>query len=135
MPGPCLPDKPVARLYADDTVNSKLRQYDYFRYMFPVDGFPSETEIVDVVEKYKDGIAVVTRCFYEPPALTHGWTVFSSSTSIKLLTRIHTRAYIHGASSEKRHTLECIVQVVYLLRIIGEVHNLSNGVINFFLQQ
>jgi hypothetical protein len=132
VPGPCLPDKPVARPSADDTVNSKLRQYDYFRYMFPVDGFPTEREIVDIVETYKDGIAVVTRCLYEPPALTHGWTVFSSSTTIKLITRIHTRAYIHGVSSEKRNTLECIVQVVYLLRVIGEVHNLSNGTIIFF---
>jgi hypothetical protein len=100
--------------------------------MFPVNGFPSELEIVDIDEKYKDGIAVVTHCFYEPQALTHGWTVFSSSTSITLLTRIHTRAYIHGTSSEKRHTLECIAQVVYLLRIIGEVQNLSNGVITLY---
>jgi len=99
--------------------------------MFPADGLPSEVDIAGIVEAYATGLSVVTRCFYDPQALTHGWTVFSTLTSVKLFTVVHSRAPVPVFSSERRHILECIVQAIYSLRVIVEVHNLSGGMIVF----
>jgi len=113
------------------TVESRLTKHEYFRSMFPADGLPSEVDIAGIVEAYATGLSVVTRCFYDPQALTHGWTVFSTLTSVKLFTVVHSRAPVPVLSSERRHILECIVQAIYSLRVIVEVHNLSGGMIVF----
>jgi hypothetical protein len=95
--------------------------------MFPVGGLPSEVDIAGIVEAYATGLSVVTRNFYEPQELTHGWTVFSTLTSVKLFTVVHSRAPVPEHSYERRHILECIVQAIYSLRVILEVNNLSGG--------
>jgi len=97
--------------------------------MFPVGGLPSELDIAGIVEAYATGLSVVTRCFYDPQELTHGWTIFSNLTSVKLFTIVHSRAPISEHSFERQHILECIVQAICSLRVIVEVNTLSGGTI------
>jgi hypothetical protein len=100
--------------------------------MFPAGEFPSELEVANIVEEYTQGISIVTRSFYDPQALTHGWTVYSTTSSLKLYTNIHTKPFTPGVSTEKRQILECICHVIFSLRVIGEVHNLSGGTITLY---
>ena len=111
------------------TVESRLTKHGYFRAMFPVGGLPSELDIAGIVEAYATGLSVVTRCFYDPQELTHGWTIFSNLTSVKLFTIVHSRAPISEHSFERQHILECIVQAICSLRVIVEVNTLSGGTI------
>jgi hypothetical protein len=115
------------------SVDLRLRKHDYFKSLYSLVGYPSAIEVSSIVEEYLQGLSIVTRGFYDPQGITHGWTVYSSQAYSKLFTSIHTRASIEGVSTEKRLSLECIVQAIHCIRVIGEVHGLSDGKITLFL--
>jgi hypothetical protein len=100
--------------------------------MFPAGSFPSSLEVANIVEEYTQGISIVTRSFYDPLALTQGWTVYSTTSSLKLYTNIHSKQFTPSVSTEKRQLLECICHVIFTLRVIGEVHSLSGGTITLY---
>jgi hypothetical protein len=114
------------------SVDLRLRKHDYFKSLYSSEGYPSAIEVSNVVEEYLQGLSIVTRGFYDTQGITHGWTVYSSQTSSKLFTSIHTRAPIEGVSTEKWLNLESIIQAIHCIRIIGEAHALSDGKITLF---
>jgi len=126
IPGPQRPRKQLSRPILTITVEDRLCRHEYFWSMFLAGELPSELEVANIVEEYTQGISIVTRKFHDPQALTHGWTVYSTTSSVKLYTNIHTKPFTPGVSTEKRQILECICHVIFSLRVIGEVHNLSD---------
>jgi hypothetical protein len=131
-PGPQRPTKHLSSPAESIKVEDRLSRHEYFRSMFPVGEFLSELEVTTIVEEYSKGISIVTRSFYDPQALTQGWTVYSTTSSLKLYTTIHTKPFTPGVSSDKRQILECICHAIFSLRVIGEVHNISGGNITLY---
>jgi hypothetical protein len=77
--------------------------------------------------------SLITICsFLDNQEVLHGWIVYSSHTSSRLISGIVSRELDPGVSSEQRSLLESVVQVLYLLRTILQVHQMSGCKLSLF---
>jgi hypothetical protein len=114
------------------TVYQRLCKHSYLQSLFLASATPSDAGIANLVNELPNGVSIATHSFLDNQEVLHGWIVYSSNTSSRLISGIVSRELDPGVSSEQRSLLESIVQVLYLLRTILQVHQMSGCKLSLF---
>ena len=131
VPGPPKPSRGSSQP-SGVTVSQILHKHRYFQQLFPPSAIPSEEDTAALVQEFPLGISVVIRSFLDNQEVLHGWVVFSTSSSSRLTSGIVSRATTTGEYSETRSLTECLVQIIYLLRVVLQVHQVSGCNVSLF---